>query len=351
MADKIKRFIEVHIPVTTCNLRCHYCYITQERLFSKELPRFEHSPNEIAEALSPQRMGGICMLNLCGGGETLLPPEVPSIVKACLETGNYVTIVTNGTLTNRFEEISTFPSELKERLFIKFSFQYLELKRTNQLTSFINNVKLMKDNKVSFSIEITPNDELVPFIEEIKNLSMDSFGALPHITIARLNTDPEIPILTKYSKEEYKKIWSTFGSPMFEFKLPLYNEKRTEFCHAGEWSFCTNINTGEVNQCYSGDLLGNIYDNIDKPLKLKPIGHKCKEPHCYNAHSFLLFGDIEDFSDITYADIRNRVCTDGSEWLQPKMKEFLNSKLTEANKKCFITRLIGYFRYAKEEKA
>ena len=109
MADKIKRFIEVHIPVTTCNLRCHYCYITQERLFSKELPRFEHSPNEIAEALSPQRMGGICMLNLCGGGETLLPPEVPSIVKACLETGNYVTIVTNGTLTNRFEEISTFP--------------------------------------------------------------------------------------------------------------------------------------------------------------------------------------------------------------------------------------------------
>ena len=35
------------------------------------------------------------------------------------------------------------------------------------------------------------------------------------------------------------------------------------------------------------------------------------------------------FSDLTYADIRNRVCTDGSEWLTPKVKEFLSSKLSE----------------------
>ena len=54
-------------------------------------------------------------------------------------------------------------------------------------------------------------------------------------------------------------------------------------------------------------------------------------PHCFNAHGFLLLGDIPGFSDLTYADIRNRVCTDGSEWLTPKVKEFLSSKLSETN--------------------
>lgn len=332
MGDKIKKFIEVHIPVTTCNLRCHYCYITQHRLFSKELPVFTHTPLEIAQALRPQRLGGICMLNMCGGGETLLPPEVPAIVKECLKTGNYVTIVTNGTMTNRFLEISEFSSEILERLFIKFSFQYLELKRLNLLDKFVENVQLMKKSNVSYSIEITPNDELVPFINEVKAFSMENFGALPQITIARIDTDPEINILTKYSKDEYKKIWSAFKSPMFDYKLPLYNIKRVEFCYAGDWSFCTNVNSGDINQCYKGDLIGNIYNNIDKPLKLKAIGCNYKEPHCYNAHSFLLFDDIPYFSKVTYADIRNRLCSDGSEWLQPKMKEFFKSKLSETNK-------------------
>lgn len=53
-------------------------------------------------------------------------------------------IVTNGTLAQRFEEMSKFPEQLRKRLFIKFSFHYLELKRTNQLNTFIDNVKLMK---------------------------------------------------------------------------------------------------------------------------------------------------------------------------------------------------------------
>ena len=39
MGDKIKRFIDFNFPVTTCNLRCHYCYITQNHEFDKELPK------------------------------------------------------------------------------------------------------------------------------------------------------------------------------------------------------------------------------------------------------------------------------------------------------------------------
>ena len=39
--DKIKRFIDCYVPVTTCTLRCHYCYITHHRLFDNKLPTFK----------------------------------------------------------------------------------------------------------------------------------------------------------------------------------------------------------------------------------------------------------------------------------------------------------------------
>lgn len=342
MADKIKRFIECHIPVTTCNLRCHYCYITQQRKFSAELPVFKYSPEHIAKALSPQRMGGICMLNMCGGGETLLPPEMINIIKCCLETGNYITIVTNGTISQRFDKIVELPKELLERLFIKFSFQYLELKRLKMLDKFFDNINKIKNAGSSFTVEITPNDELVPYIEEVKAISMEKLGALPHITIARVDNDPEIPILTNYSKEEYKKIWSTFESPMLEFKLPLYGEKRKEFCYAGEWSFFVDFNDGTLRQCYHGKNLQNIFEDIEKPVKFCAVGNNCPQPHCFNAHSFLLLGDIPGFTKLKYANIRNRVCSDGSEWLTSKMKEFLNSKFEESNKKYnFIQKIIA----------
>lgn len=131
--DKIKRFIEIHIPVTACNLRCHYCYITQLNLWKNKQAQFNYSVDTIRKALSVKRLGGKCMMNLCGGGETLIPEETLQIAKAFLEEGHYVTIVTNGTISKRFDELASFPKELLERLFFKFSFQFLELKRTKMM--------------------------------------------------------------------------------------------------------------------------------------------------------------------------------------------------------------------------
>jgi pyruvate-formate lyase-activating enzyme len=328
MDDKIRRFIECHIPITRCNLRCHYCYITQEEKYNDYMPQFAHSADEIAKALSPQRMGGICMLNVCGAGETLLPPEITDIVYECLQLGNYVTLVTNGTITKRINEIVSLPFDLRERIFFKISFHYLELKRLNILNNFFSNIRKVKDAGCSFAVEITPCDELIPYIDEIKRISLENIKALPHITIARDETKPEIPILSHYNKEEFGSIWKTFDSPMLDFKLPVYGEKRNEFCYAGDCSFVVNLVTGDTTQCYRGESLGNLYENGES-IKFKAIGKNCSLPHCYNAHSFLLWGDISNFSKITYADIRNRVCSDGSEWLTPKMKAFMSTKLLE----------------------
>lgn len=330
--DKIKRFLECHIATETCNLRCHYCYITQQRKFNSKIAAFKYSPEVIRKAFSQERMGGICFMDLCAGGETLLSQDVLPVVKALLEEGHYIQIVTNGTLTKRFKEIAIWPSELLNRLFFKFSFHFLEFKRRNLMDVFFNNVRMMRDCGCSFTIEATPSDELIPYIEEMKQVSLDNVGALPHITVARNERTFHIKPLTSLDWEIYKKTWSVFDSKMFEFKSQIFSEPRKEFCYAGEWSAFVNMNTGMVLQCYCGMPLGNIYKNLDKPFNFIPIGYGCGQPHCYNGHGTLCFGDIPEMDSPTYADMRNRITPDGSEWLMPDMKQIMSQKLKDNNK-------------------
>lgn len=327
----MKRYIDCNIPTETCNLRCHYCYVTQNRKFNNKLVEFKYSPEVIRKALSVSRLGGKCLLNMCANGETLLAESVIDVAEELLKEGHYVMIVTNGTLTKRFEKIAKMPKKLLNHLFFKFSFHYMELKRLNMLDVFFDNVNLMKRSGASFTVEITPSDELEEYIEDIKNISMKNLGALPHITIARKDSG-DIPPLTNRSFEEYIDVWKTFDSELFNYKTTIFGKKRNEFCYAGEWSGYLNLVTGDLLQCYCGKKVDNIYKKMDEPIKFLPIGNNCTLPHCYNGHSYLVFGDIPELDAPTYAEVRNRVCLDGTEWLTPDMKAFMSSKLKESNK-------------------
>lgn len=331
--DTIKRYIDCYVPVTGCTLRCNYCYITQHRLFDSKLPKFKYSPEHVRKALSRERLGGTCLINMCGGGETLLPPEVPAYAKALLEEGHYVMIVTNATVDKRFDEIAAFPPELTKRLFFKFSYHYLELKKKNLLERFFANIRKVRDAGCSFTLEATPSDEWIPYIDEMKKAAMDNVGAVCHITIARDERDPEkLPILTSLPRDEYEKTWKTFNSPLFDYKLTIFEQKRKEFCYAGDWSFYLNLCTGIMAQCYSSHTCYNIFEDVSKPIPFKAIGKHCKEHHCYNGHSFIVLGDIPELDAPTYTELRNRTCTDGSEWLKPEMKHFMSTKLFQSNK-------------------
>lgn len=272
--DKIKKFIDCYIPITTCNFRCPYCYITQNNRWNDALPEFKYSAQYVRKALSKERLGGTCLLNMCGGGETLLPPYIIELLKELLEEGHYIWVITNGSLNKRFEEISKFPKNLLYRLAFKFSFHYLELKRLNKLEDYVKNIKLMQDSGASFSIEITPYDELIEYIDEIKEFSLKNFGALPHITVAREDNTDNKKILTKLSKQEYNKVWSQFNSKMFSFKLSTFLVKRKEYCYAGKWSYILDIGKGVLSQCYSNNQQQNIFENM-KPIKIKSVGRKC----------------------------------------------------------------------------
>lgn len=330
--EKIKKFINLHVPVTTCTLRCHYCYITHRRLFDGKLPELRYSPDQLKKALSKERLGGVCLINFCGGGETLLPPKTIAYVKALLKEGHYVMIVTNATATKRFNQIAEFPADLFKRLFFKFSYHYLELKERNLLDVFFTNVTSMRDIGCSFTLEATPSDELLPYVDEMQELAIQKVGAKCHFTIGRDERVPgELPILTNMKNEDYYNIWGAQGSSFFDYKKSIFGVKRKEFCYAGAWSAFINIGTGDMQQCYGSYYKQNIFRDIEQPIRFFPVGNNCKMEHCYNGHAFLVLGIIPGLSAPTYGEIRNKQCNDDSEWLKPEMKAFMDTKLFDSN--------------------
>ena len=329
--DKIKKFIDCYVPVCNCNFKCNYCYISTWDNFkkSKNSKKIQYSPEHIRKALSKERWGGHLMLNFCGAGETMLCNELLPIIEQLLDEGHYCMIVTNGTITPKFDQLANLPMELKERLFIKFSYHYLELKRLKLLSVFFNNVNKMKDAGISFTVEVTPADEYIPYIDEIKQTCMDNVGALPHITVCRIENG-EVPLMSKLDKDEFVKIWSGFNSELFDFKIKIFGEKRNEFCYAGAWSYSLSLLTGELKQCYRGKVLQNIFTNLDSDIVESPIGCYCVDPHCWNGHAFLAFGDIPELETPTFEQERNRN-TDNGPWITEKMAKFMSSKLYESN--------------------
>ena len=141
--SKIKRFFDCFVPVFSCNLKCSYCYVTQHTV-RKEGEVFHYSAEEVYSALSQDRLGGICCFNLCGDGETLYPADIIPIIHSILKRGHFVNIITNGTMTDRFKEILKFPESCRDRLFVKFSYHYLEL-HTHRLTEiFFRNFNMLR---------------------------------------------------------------------------------------------------------------------------------------------------------------------------------------------------------------
>ena len=327
---EIKRYLDCYIDTTTCNLRCNYCYISLQHKFSGELYHPVHSPEEIRRALSKERLGGICLINLCAGGETLLSPEVLPIIKELTDEGHYVMVVTNGTVTKHFQLIrDTFSEEQKKRIFFKFSFHYAELKRLNMMNQYFDNIRMMRNEGCSFTCELTTSDDLIDEIPMIKKKVKEKLGAYCHVTIARDDRTDGIDHLSKLDWEEYKTTWKTFRSKLFAFKSHIFYKRRKDFCYAGDWTLYVNLSTGDYSACNCGRRQGNIY--TDKRLNFKAIGC-CELPHCYNGHTWIVLGAIPRFTQITYADERDRVDQNGNHWLTPDFQDVFSSKLERSNR-------------------
>lgn len=326
---KIKKFFECLIPSSVCNLRCSYCYIIQRDKRDNKIPLLKYSTDIIGQSLTKERLGGICYFSICGEGETLIPDYTVNIIHNILKNGHFVNVTTNGTLTNRFEEILEFPKEYLSRLHISFSLHYIELIRTNNLESFFNNINLIRNAGCSFLVQLNLCDEYIPLIQEIKKICIEKVGSLPQVAATRKEiNNSQIELFTDYTKEEYINFGKEFESPLFSFTMNNFGVKRTEFCYAGDWSFVLNLQTGIMKRCYSSYIYQNIFKNINKPIKTLAIGKGCNSQFCFNASHFMSLGVIPDIETPSYAFLRDR---EESMWYTSNMKLFLSDKLYNSN--------------------
>lgn len=330
LQNRNRKFIDIILDGTTaCNFRCEYCYLKgKSSAYTNQIKTSNHTPKEVRLGLSKRRLGGKCFINICASGETMLSEDIIELVYELLDEGHVVSIVTNGTISKKFKELVEFPPGLLENLFIKFSFHFLELKKRNLLDVFFNNVQMIKESNCSYTIEITPHDSLIPYIDEIKHVfETYANGAMPHISFARDSSKKDFDVLTSLTLDEYREIWGQFDSDMFDLKSKWYNIKITDFCYAGNWSCRINLLEGSIQSCYHHSSMGSLFRDIDKPFPVQTIAHDCKMPYCFNEHAYFAFGCVPSISCCSYLDVRDRTDKDGNHWIKQKLASFIKQKL------------------------
>lgn len=332
--SKIHRFIDLNITgTTTCNFHCEYCYVWRRLGFQGERKLSNRSVDELVKGLSAKRTGGICFINLCARGETLLADGIVELTLGLLREGHYVSIVTNATISNKISEILKFQDDLLQRLFFKISFHYKELKRLDLFDLFWTNVRRISESRCSFTLEVTPGDGTEQLIPEMKEMCTEKMsGALPHISFTRDSTKVGYDLLSDHSINEYKDIWGQFDSKMFDLKSEWYGINMKKYsCYAGAWSYLVNAETGDIKSCYQQPVIGNIFDENENGFPIRVVNNQCSVAYCFNNHAFLAWGDVPQIECSTYLDMRNRVSELGEHWVKEPYHRFMSQKLRDNN--------------------
>ncbi len=331
--NRIHKFIELLVHGTTeCNFHCDYCYVWRKEDFHNGIIASEYSPKHIREALSKKRLGGICHINMCALGETLIAQNIEDIVFELASEGHYISIITNGTVSNKIDKILSFSDEVKERIFFKLSFHYEELNRTGLMQRFWDNVRKIKESSCSYSIEITPSDRIIDKVEEIKEVfRTHAESAMPHITFTRDATKEGLDLYSDLSLQEYIDFWKQFDSKLFDLKSRLYKKKIHENCYAGYWSYRVNLVNGNIQSCYKQDIKESIFSDIEKPLPLLTVKNHCAMDYCFNNHAFISWGDVPEIECETYLELRDRTDSLGNSWVKGPYRYIMSQKLYENN--------------------
>lgn len=330
LTDKIVKFIDTMVPVSNCNLNCNYCYLHQLGVDNSKLPQIYHHAKFIRYALRRERLGGIAFINLCGVGETLLFAGLLSLVRELVKEGHYIQIVTNATITKVINDF--LASDIDPgHVFFKCSLHYQELKERNLLRNYADNVNRLISGGYSITIELVPEDSIVEEINDIKKYCSENFGALPHVTVTRDESYEDNRIATKYSEEEYEKIWGQFDSSMFALKMRYRYRYRYRYCYAGLWAAELNLATGELYKCTNNPRLCNIYEDPERPIPFEAVGNKCALPYCFNCHAYLTLGLIPEIKTSNYLEMRDKVMSDGGHWITGAIRNIFEQKLYDNN--------------------
>lgn len=282
-SDKVVKRFTCGLGNCACNLHCSYCILDSHEEKMKFQAEFNHSVPFMIKALSRNRLGGRALFSIAGGGETLLKPGLIELAYGLLSEGHYIIFTTNGTVTQKINELLAFEPEMVKRMMFTLSMHYLELKENNLLDVFFDNARKIREAGASIELSIVGCDAYLPYIDEIMQMCLEKLGFLPSPIAVRPDNKmaTERQLDSKLDKETYLKTWERFSQIKMEAVRALWHEISEE-CYAGIQTAKLNLQDGWMRQCENDQKrIDNIYDDIKREIQFLKKPHPCNMGCCY----------------------------------------------------------------------
>ena len=107
---------------------------------------------------------------------------------------------------------------------------YRQLKEKGLLSTFADNVKKLWNAGASITVEMVPEDELIPLIEEVKNFVW-SISVRYRISVWQEMKDLKISEdCQNIVSRNTGKLWGAFDSNLFEFKMNHFESQSGREC-------------------------------------------------------------------------------------------------------------------------
>lgn len=313
--EKISKEITLYVPGDYCNMRCSYCYLTENfhRNRNCEMPDFKYPVDHMIKAFDPVRIGGLAHIIVIGSGETLIDERVVELSRGLVEYGHIVEVVTNGTLTKRIEELIKLPLKNIDRLVVKCSLHWNELKRLNLVEEYFDNIKKCISAGASSYPFLVIGDEYMNELEEINAKCQEELNVSPVCSPCVVETDPEQIVKKRMKstspasdKNIVDKVNQIFDSEVYRQCLKVLEvDVRNIFCYAGKYSFGVLLQDGGLIRCHQTPQEGGcFFENIDNPFcGLDYVGNECAIGTCCLQYDMFAFGLIPEIENIpTYAE-------------------------------------------------
>lgn len=228
----------IFAPTYRCNLNCEHC-----NLISRNKKTDELSLNEISNIFS--RSDLLRNINISiSGGEPFLREDIIEIIKIILSKKDTVSIITNGTLTERIEDFVNASIDSSK---INFSFSldgigdvHDSIRGTGAFERLIESINLLKRKKIKFSCGAViqeNNIKHINFIYEYCKTNDIPLAFSPMIWFGQfVYTEDQVDSVTSFLNQYDLAYMSSRG----KYKI--------KGCHAGKRS-CYIDPTGYVYTC------------------------------------------------------------------------------------------------------
>jgi MoaA/NifB/PqqE/SkfB family radical SAM enzyme len=321
------------VPGTVCNLNCSYCYVGENK---GQKGTYAYPVEHMLKCFEPERFGGPVYFEGTGGGETLLWSQIVDFTEGMLSYGHVVAYTTNMTIAPVIEKFCDFHKNLRDRLVLGVSLHYLELKRKKLLDTFLANLSMLKSAGISFFIAICISDDYLGHLREIRDLFENEIGLLPQANMMRDYNRGGAKTAVEYSANVNHLVEETCDVRPWKLQKHIFGHRRTEFCHAGEYSISLDLGTGDYTKCWGNSglgknwrkllarkselvrkvplvnnrvtnrifgepsqIMGNLFKDPNEPVRFEPIG-KCPFYDCVCA-AYQCFGLIPELNVETFS--------------------------------------------------